>query len=436
MGGTAGIIQGTFGFDNTPFINAMNDAEKIAQKGANNVQNKFLSIFKRSPNMRAERAFSGLAQSLASGDIAGGIEAITARMTGMGIVAGVAIGAGVAIFMKFKEQIDAAKEAHSQLEQEMLKRPISVVTKLSSEGMEQALQKREQLAEDVRKKTEASGFGSNIIESLQAPLAFLTQGKFGSFGDSKGQKERIQAQQDVNKSEVDAKDIMLAQAGVIETIGRQKRMELSGDEHALNISKIMLETEQARAALQSKGVTKAAFDKSDEALSANAELMISAENKRAGIKEQSLAIEEKMAKLIRGGLSTEEQKKVRAGLELKMLDSEIGSEQSPIKKRALQLQRQQKENEIRSMSKPPTPANPFAFGTAANRNFESEQGGFGTIAARSKEAADANQFGTLSNAAMLRGESPMKAASQATIADVVDVIEDTNEIIRKAWLSQ
>lgn len=434
MGGTAGTIQGTFGWDNAPFVNAMNEAEKIAQKGASNVQNKFLSIFKRSPNMRAERAFSGLAQSLASGDIAGGIESITARMTGLGVVAGVAIGAGVAIFMKFKEQIDAAKEAHAQLEQEMLKRPISVVTKLSSEGMEQALQKREQLADEVRKKTEASATASQGMQIAQN-VANLLGMPFGSHLDfaDKGQKERIQAQKDVNKSEVEAKEIMLAQAEVLEQIGRQKRIELSGDERNANIAKIMLETEQARAALQAKGVTNKAFNEADEALSANAELMITAEKRRADIKEQSLAIEEKMAKLIRGGLSTDEQKKVRAGLELKMLDSQIGSEESPIKKRALQLQRQQKENEIRGMSKPAA-SNPFAFGTAANRNFESDQGGFGTIAQRSKETADASQFGSLGNASMLRGESPISAA-QSPNAEVVAAIKEGNEITRKAWLT-
>lgn len=427
------VIQGQFGWDNSPFVNAMADAEKIAQKGATNVQNKFLSIFKRSPNMRAERAFSGLAQSLASGDIAGGIESITARMTGLGLIAGVAIGAGVAIFIKFKEQIDAAREASEALEAQLIKRPTSNVAKLSGEGIQQELQTRQKLIEDAEKKNAESGTASKIWAGLQQPISALTGGLVNT-GAEEASKKRLQGEQTINQVISENKELMQAQSALISEMVTQKSMELAGDERGARISQIMLDTEQKRAALKNAGTTNRAFESADEGLSQNAELMITAENKRVAIKEQSLVIEEKMAKLIRGGLSTDEQKKVRAGLELKMLDSQISSEDSPIKKRALQLQRQQKENEIRAMGRPSGPSNPFAFGTTANRDFESDQGGFGTIAQRSKETADANQFGSLGNASMLRGESPLSAA-QSQNAEVVAAIKEGNEITRKAWLT-
>lgn len=416
----SGTIQGTFGWDNAPFVNAMADAERIAQRGANNVQSKFLSIFKRSPNMRAERAFSGLAQSLASGDIAGGIESITARMTGLGVVAGVAIGAGVAIFMKFKEEIDSAREASEALDAQLLKRPTSNVSKLSSEGIQQELQTRQKLIEDAEKKAAGSSTASKIWAGLQSPIAALTGGLVNT-GAEEADKKRLETDKTINKTIAENKELMLAQSALISEMVTQKSMELSGDERGARIAQIMLETEQKRAALRLSGITNKAFESSDESLSRNAELMIQAENKRADAKERSMAVEEKIAKLIRGGLTPADEKKVRAGLELQGITNQLSGENSPQQRRALLLQKAQKENEIRSFNKPEISANPFQENTISSRDFE-----------RAQESQKFNsQFAGLN---LTQKEKDLKEPAQTESSEVVAAVKEGNDIMREVWM--
>lgn len=110
-----GTIQATLGGDNGPFIAMFRDAEKVASQGANRIQGKFSDIFKRSPNMRAERAITGLLGGLASGDVIGGITQLAGRITGLGLAAGIGIGGAAIVFTKFKESIDEADAASKKL---------------------------------------------------------------------------------------------------------------------------------------------------------------------------------------------------------------------------------------------------------------------------------------------------------------------------------
>lgn len=426
------IIQGEFGWSNSPLIQGMGEAEVIAGRGAAKVQNKFLDIFKRSPNMRAERAFSGLFQSIASGDIAGGIEALSSRMTGLGIIAGVAIGAGVAIFEKLREKIVATKEAQAALEQELTKHPVSNVLNLSTQGMERAIEIRQKLADDLRKKQGESSFASEL-------RAAFTQTAGTLFGKdvTKGEKERTQAQADLNRADVENEQIILAQANASQKIVDIQRAEIEGDKRLAGHMQARLDKENAIAALREKGLTPNAFNIESGALQERQGIRDRQIDAAADAGERSLAIEEKIALLKRKGLTADDEKKIRATSELKDLDTQIANETSPQRARELKLKRQQKENEVRSFGNPNAPAgaeNPFAFGTIAAREWENNQGGFGSIAARSKEAEDKGAFGSLANAAMLRGESPMKKTEAVTNADVVAAIKEGNDISRQAWL--
>lgn len=361
----------TLNLDASPFRQELGNTEQVVNNGAARMQSRFASIFKRSPNMRAERALQGLFQSLAQGDIAGGIESIAHRMTGLGLAAAIGIGAGVAIFVKFKEQIDATRKAHEVLQAE-IRKPLSIVTSLSSEGMEQALQSRKKLEEDL---TEKSGkrFGSEIKEAFQSIVAADLPGSDANPGDASGRR-RLGIEQDLNKSIAQRKEIMMAQSDLAVSLLGIRRQELGGDERQAHIAKIVLETEQARAALKEKGLTRKAFDKADEALSENAELMIKAENKRVAAKERNLAIEEKMAGLINKGLKPEDQKKVREGLELQDINKQLSNPATNSEERRnLLLQKTQKENELRGFAKPEEGQNPYQFGTLSGRDFERNQ---------------------------------------------------------------
>lgn len=421
----AGTIQGTFGWDNSPLISGMNDAEKIVSRGAANAQSKFSQIFKRSPNMRAERAISGALQSFAAGDIAGGIENITQRMTGLGLVAGVAIGAGVAIFVKFREQIIETRKAHEALQMEMTKRPVSNVVGLNEQGMDQALAARQKLASDLQEKSQHR-FGSELAETFQS----LLNAPGANFASSAG-KERLGVEQDLNKVGAENKQIMQSRAELARKLVELKAQEAFGDDHAARISRIVLETEQARAELKEKGLTHAAFDVADKAAVAQGGIALALENKREESKKRSLDLEEKMARLTKDGLKPEDQRKVRTGLEIKNLDQQISEETDPTRKRELNLQKRQKQNELVAMTGPGT-ENQFAFGTIASRNFESDQGGFGTIAQRSKETQDAGAFGTLANSAMLRGESQLVKQNGSDNAEVVRAIQELKTAVTEA----
>lgn len=411
MPGTAGTIQGVFGWDNSPVIAGMAESERVVNRGASNIQNRLTGIFKRSPNMRAERAFSGLFQSLASGDIAGGIESVTNRMTGLGLVAGVAIGAGVAIFVKFKEQIDATREAHAALEMEMTKHPVSNVSRLSEEGMTSALNTRQKLLEDSSKKAEHT-LGSELAEAGKSTLPFF-------FGKGEG-KDRTDQQKLENKAGAEAKQIMADRAALAASLVNIEAARLQGYEREANISKIVLQAEQQRAALAGSGVSHAAYEKGEEAISRNAELQIKAEDDRAKMKERSLVVEEKMAKLIRQGLSAEDQRKVRAGLELETINKQLESEKSQPLRRGLLLQKAQKENELRAMAGPQDQGNPFNQGSLSARDWERQQ--------------DSMKFNSqFAGFGMSQQEQDRKGPA-APNAEVVTEVAKTNELLKQIFL--
>jgi hypothetical protein len=416
--------------DDSDYQNVMRRAGNTAEQftgRVNHASNAFTNIFKRSPNMRAERALSGFFERAASGDIAGAIQQISGRMTGLGIVAGVAIGAGVAIFEKFKSQIDETRAAHEALQTEMARRPLATITSLSSEGMEQALQAREKLAEDLRKKGEHT-LGSELFAGLQtSPNDFLDRGA------PKSEQERMQAQKDLNRETVEGKKIMLAQAELAVTMLGLRRQELEGDERSAKIAQVILEAEQKRAALKGKGITAKAFAVADEAISENAELTVRQINKQADGRERSLKAEEKMIKFVREGASIEDQKKLRGGLDIELLDKQIATEQSPLLKRALKVQRDQKINEMHGLFTV-APKNPFAFGTAAARNFETnDPKAFGSLAQRTAQQNDPLAFGSLANSAMNRGDTPLVEAEKKS-PDVVSAVDALRVVVEKAWM--
>jgi hypothetical protein len=355
----------------------------------------FTGMFKRTPDMRAERAMSGFVERIAQGDIAGGIAQISSRMTGLGLVAGVAVIAGVEVFKKFKEQIDATREAHAALEMEMIKRPLSNVANLSASGMQQALQTTEKLTAELSKKSEGSQLGSTIWEGLKSAVA----SPFVGIDASKIGKERLDDQKELNEAHVRAKKIMEDEAKLAAEMVSYKRLELMGDEAGARIGKINLDRVQASAALHDRNLPAAINRIHEDAITDTAEAEIAHVKLVVKLKEGQLAMEEKIAALQHKGLMGEDLKKVKAGLEIQLLDQEIAGTTSPLAKRTLQLQRLQKVNEAHGLYTPTAPSNPFPFGTAAGRDFDREAG-FGK-----RNIEESLGFGGLARGSMERGES-------------------------------
>jgi hypothetical protein len=439
--------------DDSDYQNVMRRAGNTADqftKRIDRASHGFTSLFKRTPDRRAELAISNLAGSLASGDLAGAVTSFAHRMSGLGIAAGVGVGVAAALFEKFHKQIEETKAAHEALLVEMGKRPVSIVTSLSGEGMEQALQTREKLVEDLRAKSEHT-FGSELAETFKS---FLAGPSLGAIGGKDNGKERMEVQKDINKATAEGKEIMLAHAELAQKLVAIRRQELEGDEHAAAIAKIALQTDQARAALKTKGLTGRAKDVAENALLRDEELSFHQADKKANAKEAELKMTERIVALQHKGLTGDDLKRVKAGLEIQRLDQEIAAEKSPQARRALQLERAQKVIEAHGLLGPAGPSNPFPFGTSASRDFERQ---FGYSGFTKRGIEDSLGFGGLARGSIERGESltPEQAllktgtsaddiaafrknvgdlpGEKAGTPELVGVMTEIKNIIERAW---
>lgn len=401
---TVARIESTLGFNDANFTRGIERAEKRAQTFSARVEKNFIGIFKRDPSQRAENAVTNLIGDISSGNTGRGLAEFAGRISGLGIVAGIGIGAAITVFQKFKGEIDETRKAGDALRAE-LRKPMSITTSLSVEGMDKALQSRQKLAEDLQEKSQKR-FGSELAEMFQSMVAGP-----GITGKNIG-ADRLQNERDLNKTIVDNKTIMQAQADLAARLVSIKREEAFGDENVARIRKIQLDTDQARAALKTQGLTRKAFETADTALLANEELALKIENKRAATKKTSLETEEKMARLIKGGLKSEDQKKVRAGIELEVLNKEIAAEKDPGRKRVLELEKANRENELRSFGKP------------------KGDDGFGSISRRNAEMNDPAVFGSLGYNAAQRGET---SKEKSPTAEVVNEVKRVGDLIEKYW---
>lgn len=311
----------------------------------NRASEGFQSLFKRTPGRRAQLALTGLASSIASGDIEGGLAQIAHRMTGLGLAAGVGIGVAAALFAKFHKQIEETEAAHEALRLEMVKHPLSNITSLSGEGMEHALQTRQKLVEDLQQKSEHT-LGSELFAGLQGVNPKYA---FGAVEES--EKERLQTQLDINRATVEGKQIMLAHASLMERMVGIRQQELEGDSEIAAMAKATLETDQQRAALKGKNLSRAAFEIEDRALQDNLALQ------RRQIEEQHrsararIAMETHLADFQNKHGDGIETKRERLKGEIGFLKQQIQDEGDPEKRGRLILERKEKENEEASLNK-------------------------------------------------------------------------------------
>jgi hypothetical protein len=86
-----------------------------AQRRAQSFETQVAGFFKRDPTHRAERAFSALATGLSTGSVAAGVSTFAASLSGLGLLAGVAIGTAIGVFEKFRGEIAATDQATRKL---------------------------------------------------------------------------------------------------------------------------------------------------------------------------------------------------------------------------------------------------------------------------------------------------------------------------------
>lgn len=423
-------IQGSFGWSNAELGPAMNEAEKIVSRGASNIQNKFASIFKRSPNMRAERAISGSLQAFASGDIASGIEAITGRMTGLGLVAGVAIGAGVAIFVKFHQEIMESNAAAKSLASTLafagnLRGPEALAQRFTevSKGVDTLIEKSEKLGPTVSRffnqpgslfatPSQKPGETQSLINSglkeegnLLVKNAAMTERQFEL------KKSAVTAGETQAKIAKAYQDMTIKQGAIDERLGKfkadavEKAKTLSDAQRAIIFKDTIPNAEKAAASEKETVRREGAFE-------------LAQDKKKLDIQNQGLAIEERMQTLIRKGLKPEDQPKVRTGLELKSLDKQIAGETNPDTLRRLKIARSQKQDELHSFASPEGSGNPFQQGTISARDFE-----------RSQDSANFNSqfasFGLSQGQKDLKGAGAPNAEVVAAVKEVKDAIVNT-----------
>lgn len=385
--------------DDSDYTNVMRRAGNTADQFTNRIDRAsrgFTQLFRRSPDRRAELALSNLGASLVSGDLAGAVSSFAHRMSGLGLVAGVAVGAAAAVFEKFHKQIEETRQAQEALQAEMIKRPLSIVSQLSDEGMAQALEGRQKARQDLTQKSQKT-FGSEIAETFMSMIAGPGMG-----GSQKEGKERLDEQKDINKVSGEEQTIMADRAKLAEKLLAIKKQELSGDERGAELAKIALQTEQARAAIKLKGLPHDVEARFEKNILQNEELSIKEADQKANNKEINLQFQERMAQVQRDGLAGDDLKKARLAFEINDIKERVATEPNSMTRRELKVQRMEKENELRLLTPRQPARNQFPFGTAASRSFESEfgEGGF-----TRRNIEDSLGFGGLARRSMERGES-------------------------------
>jgi hypothetical protein len=224
------------GLSNQDFITGLNEAERRAQ----GFEQRIAGFFKRDPTARAQHAFTDLATNLSSGNVAQGVAGFTSRLSGLGLAAGVAVGAAIAIFQRFTTEIRETDKAAEALGAQ-LDKPRTITGSLGLEGMRAELQKTIQLTDQLAAKS-TSVFSRVAQGARQGGLlgaigAFATAGRqdigAGELGAGLGAQVQIR------------KDIAAGEA----EIARIKETSLSVSEEEAALQDISRQAAEKKAAI-------------------------------------------------------------------------------------------------------------------------------------------------------------------------------------------
>jgi hypothetical protein len=310
------------GLSNEDFINGLRAAEQRA-KG---FESQVAGLFRRSPLHRAERAFSDFAANLATGNVGQAITGFAERLTGLGLLAGVGVGAAVVIFQKFKGQIDATKKSTEALFAELSK-PLPAQAALGPEGISAQIASLDKAITDVatKRQTLGSKIGELFEQTQVVPVPSEIPGAPDTFElqtvkQTRAQEalqsgqERIhalrQADVEAEKALVDVHALSL-QFSEKEAALEKNRLDASQKIAALRLKYGRDPREAANLAREVQNIRR------DEQLSAT-EI-----ERKAELKDRELDIDQEIAAEALRGVSTEDQKVSRLKQELKLIQDQL-----------------------------------------------------------------------------------------------------------------
>src|ERR1700676_2857623 len=241
--GTQARLETVFTGDDAPFVAAINRAEKHAQ----GFQSRIQTLFQRGPETRAETSIGRFLGSLAGGDVQGAITGLGERLHGLGLAAGVGLGAAAIVILKATKQLEEARKAAENLNTE-LARPLSLQSALGSEGITKEIEATGKMMEALAEKRK--GFFVQIQEGLAAikPSAALAA-KTGKY-DAEGPTPEQKSQKEGGKREI---DLLKARASAEEKIKDVQFDGLKVSEEQAEIEKIQLDISKKRAAVLLEG---------------------------------------------------------------------------------------------------------------------------------------------------------------------------------------
>lgn len=306
---------------------AARETGQATQKG---FEGGLAGLFRRSPERRAELAFSRLAQDLSSGDIAGALSGFAERMSGLGLAAGIGVGASVVAFGKLREAIKNANEVHKALSTE-LEKPINVQLGLGAEGITKQIDAIEKALD------RASTTGAKASVFIKDFLKFGPFGSTDSLANLEGQRgelainaARLASQR--AKDELDTANLKL------------RSVTLSEKEAALE--KISLDAEQKRNAirLDRKGETPVNLQRAIQAVNIEEKAAREEVERKFDVKQREANMESYILSLKDKGLTAEQQQTETIRARIALLQSQLRGAQTedrlPLQNKITALQQQ------------------------------------------------------------------------------------------------
>lgn len=206
---------------------AQQAARETGQATQRGFEGGLTSLFKRSPERRAERAFAGLGTALATGDVAQGLAAFTEKLSGLGLAAGIGVGVAIGIFEKFRHDIKETDAATETLRQH-LNVPLKFQLGLGLEGLSSEIQQYSKEIDELEKKRES--FGSKLVEFNRTQRQKTIRGRLGTelpFGPEPAGPSKEQAA--INEAEERSAKIAGQRADLELNIANLKLTAAQGD---------------------------------------------------------------------------------------------------------------------------------------------------------------------------------------------------------------
>lgn len=330
--------------DDSPFVQAVNRAEKRAESFSGRVKN----LFRRDPGQRAEHALSGFITDLSAGNVQGAIASISNRISGFGLLAGVAIGVAAETFIRFRRETQDADKSVAHLAE-------TLGTFTSAGRAPEALAKHFQevsaAVQDSLEKTER--FGNKVARFAEEFLQPLpTRARRGPEQDAAiraGLDEEIETLKRRGAAELENQRIQTAgltisqeqaQLEKIEADAAEKRAQISDEQkNALaDIAKL------AKAGILPEGRAPELYSVVNESAKARTEAVDRAEQtalvtaqQSFEIKNRELAVEQDLADMALQGASAEEQKEARLKSQLGLIQDQLNFDRQLTREEAAQL---------------------------------------------------------------------------------------------------